>query len=136
MASSLKPKRDNGKGSRAPGAAGKGRAASRACVRALIGAAAALVPVSCSSTEAVSPVGGSAGATTTSFGSGGMPSGTGGMPSGTGGVPTGTGGMHTGTGGMLADAGDASDGTLVDLDGEADSPYIPPDASKSDSDIS
>jgi hypothetical protein len=68
-----------------------------------------------------------------------MATGTGGMHTGTGGMTTGTGGMHTGTGGtggMPADGGDASDGTLVDLDGDADSPYFPPDASKPDADAS
>jgi hypothetical protein len=34
------------------------------------------------------------------------------------------------------DAGDELDGTLVDLDGDADSPYVPPDGGTPDSSVS
>lgn len=137
MGSSLKPGRGSSKVVRAKeaargtpvGARGKGRlATSSACFGAFIGAAAALTPASCSSPETLAPLGGNAGATTTSVSNGGM----GGMPTGTGGM----GGMPTGTGGMHSDGGDASDGTIVDLDADADAPHVPSDSGKPDSDAS
>jgi hypothetical protein len=81
-----------------------------ASVGAFLGAAAALVPASCGGT---------------------IETGTGGE-GGTGG--TGGAGGAEGTGGMVPDGGarihDGSselDGTLIDLDGQADSPHVPLD---------
>jgi hypothetical protein len=100
-----------------------------ASVGAFLGAAAALVPASCGGSiqtgTGAAGTGGTGG--TGNTGTGGT-IGTGGTmsTSGTGGTG-GTGGMVPDGGQMIHDASSELDGTLIDLDGQADSPHVPPD---------
>jgi hypothetical protein len=112
-----------------------------ASVGAFLGAAAALVPASCGGSiqtgTGAAGTGGTGGTGNTgtggTIGTGGTmsTSGTGGTggtmsTSGTGGTG-GTGGMVPDGGQMIHDASSELDGTLIDLDGQADSPHVPPD---------
>jgi hypothetical protein len=114
-----------------------------ASVGVVLGAAAALVPASCGGTIQTGTGAGGTGGTGGNTGTGNAATGgTGGTIGtiGTGGTG-GTGGIigTGGTGGMIPDGGDTIhdasndlDGTLIDLDGQADSPHIPPDGSDVD----
>jgi hypothetical protein len=116
-----------------------------ASVSAFLGAAAALVPASCGGNVQTENTGaGGTGSTTshTGPGSSGTTTGMGGNAN-TGGFggnantggPSSSSGMGTG-GMMIHDAGNDFDGTLIDLDGQADAPYHPPEGGDGDADHS